>query len=92
MPREARRVLYEGRVQGVGFRYTAERLARRFDVAGFVRNLDDGRVELVAEGEPSELDGLLEAVRDAMSRYIRDVTIEPIALSDAPQTEFFIRY
>ena len=53
MPRERRRVVFSGRVQGVGFRFTCQSLARGFDVAGYVRNLADGRVELVAEGEPS---------------------------------------
>src|SRR6187455_864933 len=51
MPTERRRVWYEGRVQGVGFRYTARGLAGGFPVSGYVRNLDDGRVELVAEGD-----------------------------------------
>jgi len=76
---EARRVLYSGRVQGVGFRYTARRIAQQHAVTGFVRNLDDGRVELVAEGTPSELDRLLNEIADAMSGYIRDVQIEAIS-------------
>ena len=58
-------VFYEGRVQGVGFRYTARRVASGFDVAGFVRNLPDGRVELVASGEPAEVDDFLAAMRDS---------------------------
>lgn len=57
------RVHYEGRVQGVGFRYTVKNLAREFDVAGTVKNLPDGRVELVAQGE--ELDEFLEAIRQS---------------------------
>ena len=51
MPRVRRRVYFSGRVQGVGFRFTCQSLARGFEVAGYVRNLPDGRVELVAEGE-----------------------------------------
>jgi acylphosphatase len=58
-------VFYEGRVQGVGFRYTARRVAAGFDVAGYVRNLPDGRVELVASGDDGEVDGFLEAVRES---------------------------
>ncbi len=58
-------VFYEGRVQGVGFRYTARRVAAGFDLAGYVRNLPDGRVELVASGDEEEVDGFLEAVRES---------------------------
>ena len=67
-----RTVLYAGTVQGVGFRFTAERVARRFSVGGSVRNLPDGRVEVVAEGTGGELAGFLAALEDAMSGYIRD--------------------
>jgi acylphosphatase len=58
-------VFYEGRVQGVGFRYSARRVAAGFDVAGYVRNLPDGRVELVTSGDPEEVDGFLDALRDS---------------------------
>ena len=58
-------VFYEGRVQGVGFRYTARRIAAGFDVAGYVRNLADGRVELVASGDEEEVDGFLKALRES---------------------------
>lgn len=58
-------VFYEGRVQGVGFRYTARRVAAGFDVAGYVRNLPDGRVELVASGDAEEVEGFLGAMRES---------------------------
>ena len=64
-------VYYAGRVQGVGFRYTTRSIARRYDVSGFVRNCPDGRVELVAEGEPDELDAFLREVRDRFFNHIR---------------------
>lgn len=66
-------VYYSGHVQGVGFRYTTRTLARRFDVTGFVRNLSDGRVELVAEGGSKELETLLRLIREELGQYIRDV-------------------
>lgn len=67
------RVHYEGRVQGVGFRWTVKRLACEFDVAGTVRNLPDGRVELVARGESAEVDAFLEAVRTSqLAAHIRE--------------------
>jgi len=66
-----REVMYSGLVQGVGFRYTAQQIARRFSVRGFVRNLPDGRVELVAEGVTGELDRFLRSFESAMADYIR---------------------
>ena len=67
-------VFFSGTVQGVGFRFTVERLSRRFQVSGFVRNLDDGRVEVVAEGEEAVLAEFLGAVRESgMKYYIEDV-------------------
>jgi acylphosphatase len=68
-----RTVHFEGHVQGVGFRYTAVRAARGFNVTGFVRNLPDGRVQLVAEGEPYELDRFLDAIKSQMQGLIRGV-------------------
>jgi acylphosphatase len=69
---ERRTVLYSGRVQGVGFRYTTCSIARRYAVQGYVKNLPDGRVELVAEGERGELEEFLRDVRDQFSGQIRD--------------------
>lgn len=74
-------VHYSGRVQGVGFRYTAQELSAGYAVAGFVRNLPNGDVELSAEGEPEQVNALLAAVAVRMSRYITDTRIEerPVA-------------
>lgn len=63
-------VHYSGRVQGVGFRFTAQWAARGFAVTGFVRNLPDGRVQLVAEGEQKEVERFLQKIADAMARNI----------------------
>ncbi len=71
----SRRVIYSGRVQGVGFRATARALARRAGVTGWVRNLPDRRVELVVEGEPEAVGGYLEAVREAMDGYITGTNV-----------------
>ena len=66
-------VLYSGRVQGVGFRYTVKTTATGFELTGTVRNLLDGRVELTAEGAREELDEFRQAIRDAgLNGFIRD--------------------
>ncbi len=73
-------VFYEGRVQGVGFRYTAYHCARKYPITGFVRNLPDGRVELVAEGPPEALDRFLTDIRTEMGRFVRreEIIQEPV--------------
>jgi acylphosphatase len=70
---QRRIVWFSGAVQGVGFRYTTLSVARRFDVTGYVRNLRDGRVELVVESEPPQGELFIEAVRQEMADYIRSV-------------------
>lgn len=63
-------VWYSGSVQGVGFRATVVRLARQFEVTGRVRNLEDGRVELEAEGETEELARFRDRIAMEMRRHI----------------------
>ena len=66
-------VHYSGRVQGVGFRYAVKSLAPGYDATGTVRNLPDGRVELLLEGEREELEAFIEAVQDSgLGPLIRD--------------------
>jgi acylphosphatase len=68
----ARHVFYEGRVQGVGFRYTVYQIVSGFEVTGWIRNVPDGRVELLAAGEAEELEAFLQAIRDsALGSFIR---------------------
>jgi acylphosphatase len=64
-------VHFSGRVQGVGFRFATLQVAREFEVAGFVRNLPDGRVELEAEGRPEEVAAFIDAVAARMHGHIR---------------------
>ncbi len=71
MSKQRIHVRYEGRVQGVGFRFTCVNLAQDFDVTGFVKNEFDGSVTLIAEGEEDQLMGLLSAVRSSpLGKYI----------------------
>ncbi len=74
-----RTCFFLGHVQGVGFRYTVQSLAAGFDVKGYVRNMPDGRVELVMEGPGGQMRELLERIRDELGGYIQDVTVEESA-------------
>lgn len=75
----ARRVWYEGRVQGVGFRYSIKSIATGYEVVGWVKNLIDGRVELEVQGEPAEVEGFLSAVLDShLRRYITRFTTREV--------------
>ena len=69
-------VLFSGRVQGVGFRYTTQQTAAGYEVGGYVRNLPDGRVEMVAQGAASELERFLAGIQAAMAGHIRDQSID----------------
>jgi acylphosphatase len=69
---ERREIYFSGRVQGVGFRYTTRQIAARYPVSGFVKNLADGRVELVIEGPHGVLDEFVGALEAEMGRYISD--------------------
>ena len=65
----SKQIIYAGHVQGVGFRYAVKRLASGYDVQGWVKNLDDGRVELQAMAdEEEELEAFLQAIQDSSLR------------------------
>lgn len=64
---------YSGRVQGVGFRYTTAGVAKEHIVAGYVKNLPDGRVKLVVEGVADAVVGFVDAVQEAMGGNIASV-------------------
>ena len=88
---QRRHVVYSGRVQGVGFRYTTRSIARGYDVTGFVRNLVNGSVEVVAEGPVDQLDGFLAELEDRMSGTIQQVHCDKQSASQE-FANFGIRY
>ncbi|MDP2940944.1 MAG: acylphosphatase [Candidatus Omnitrophota bacterium] len=83
MKRQAR-VFYSGRVQGVGFRFTARELAQRSGINGWVRNTSDGRVELLAAGKELALKDFLSELNKTFSSYISGTEIE----WQLPQAEY----
>ena len=85
-----RRVLFRGRVQGVGFRYTTASIARRHPVIGFVRNLPDGSVELVAEANAVPLDQFLADISSEFAGNIRQQEVHEV-VRDEKFTGFEIR-
>lgn len=70
---QRRTYYFSGRVQGVGFRYTTHHIARGHPVTGYVRNLPDGRVELVMEGEEKDMDAVVVSLKREMDRHIQRV-------------------
>ena len=84
------RVFFSGHVQGVGFRYSVLQIAREYDVAGFVGNLADGRVQLEAEGARADVEGFTKSVEEKMHGYIRKVE-RSAGKRPAQFTGFFIR-
>jgi acylphosphatase len=78
-------ILYSGTVQGVGFRYSVKSVASGYEVTGTVRNLADGQVELLAEGNKNELDAFRQGIRDSgLEHFIRK---EDVSWTE-PKNEF----
>lgn len=88
---QRRTYLFSGHVQGVGFRYAAQAIAKHHPVTGYVRNLPDGRVELVMEGDAAEMEKVVSRLKDQMEGHISRVTE-----SESPATgefrDFSIRH
>lgn len=77
-------IFYSGRVQGVGFRFTAVDTARRLGVSGWVRNVPDGRVEIIAEAQRKRLDEFSDALSGYFRKYITDIELS----RESPTGEF----
>jgi acylphosphatase len=91
MDRIARHIIFIGRVQGVGFRFTALRIAGRHRLAGWVRNLPDGSVEMVAQGPPADIADCIRDIEESFTDYVRETKIEEIP-SDPQRQEFKITF
>ena len=87
---KAKRFIVSGRVQGVGFRYFVQRKAQALGLAGWVRNLPDGRVEAFIEGSPSHLEQVETLLREGPS-LSRVETVESSEAAPSLATDFVIR-
>jgi acylphosphatase len=91
MNKVAVKVIFSGRVQGVGFRYNVLSIASGRKVSGYVRNLPDGNVELFAQGPGAEVEAFTAAVSERMNRNIHDQNITAVP-ADPAIKDFRIRY
>jgi acylphosphatase len=89
-PRKAKRIVVSGRVQGVGFRYFVRQQAQALDLAGWVRNLPDGRVEAFFEGPASALEAVEQRLREGPSAS-RVGKLESSDAAPSLATDFEIR-
>lgn len=81
MEQIAKHIIFVGRVQGVGFRFTALDIARRYELNGFVRNLFDSTVEMVAQGKPQDVSDCIRDINESFAGYIRDTKIKEIPVN-----------
>lgn len=86
MTESCRHIVFRGRVQGVGFRFTTSRIAANHDVSGWVKNQADGTVELVAAGPARAVQTFIDDVRETMSGYISSVDESPCPGHDTPRS------
>jgi len=87
----AKHVIFSGRVQGVGFRFTARRIAGRYELSGFVRNLPNGTVEMFAQGGAEDVACCLGDIGEAFAGYVKNAKIED-ASPDARYDGFSIAF
>jgi len=83
----AKHIIFIGRVQGVGFRFTAYDIANRYHLTGLVRNLPDGTVEMTVQGPSGGVDDCIRDIEESFAGYIRETKIEEIVLN--PQYKDF---
>jgi acylphosphatase len=87
----AKQIVFIGRVQGVGFRFTAHRMAQRHQLTGFVRNLPDGTVEMLAQGPARDIDDCIKDIQEYFSDYIRETKTNEISF-DPKYKDFRITF
>ena len=81
--------MISGHVQGVGFRFTTQRIARSFAVTGYVKNLANGKVLIIAEGEKEDTDAFLSVVHERMAERIRNIDLQHADATEEFREEAF---
>ena len=87
----AKHIIFSGRVQGVGFRFTAHNIANRYQLSGFVRNVMDGTVEMLAQGQPEDIDACIKDLENSFAGYITQTRIEETTF-ESKYTNFRITF
>jgi len=86
----AKLITFSGMVQGVGFRYTAHRIASRYELTGYVRNLPGGSVEMLTQGNPDDIRDCVEDLKLSFGQYIRNIETQDVEI-DSQYSEFMIK-
>ncbi len=87
----AKHIIFSGRVQGVGFRYMAQRSATRHGLAGFVRNMPDETVEMLVQGHPDDVRDCLRDIGETFGGYLEKTNIDDVRINDIYDS-FIITY
>jgi acylphosphatase len=85
----AKHIFFAGSVQGVGFRFTAQRAALRYELTGFVRNTSDGKVEMLLQGEEQDIDNCIEDLQQTFA--VRNTQVEDVEF-DSSREDFRITF
>lgn len=91
MAETARHIIFKGRVQGVGFRFTVLNAASRYRLTGYVRNVPDGTVEMLAQGPAADIDDCINRIEQSFADYVAEAKTEDIPL-DPAYTDFKITF
>ena len=91
MSQTAKRIIFVGRVQGIGFRFTALDIANRYRLTGMVRNVPDGTVEMIAQGPSDDIADCIRDIKEAFGDYIRETKTEEVP-PDPQYTNFKITF
>lgn len=87
MDQTAKHIIFAGDVQGIGFRFTALNIANRYKLTGWVRNAPDGTVEMLAQGDPNDINDCVRDIEQSLPGHIRETGVEEVPLN--PQYKDF---